>query len=167
MTWWATDTMVLNDKDYSIIKPMELVNFREDYNLDWEVYTTARNGCDATFIVKDNLLILDELSVYLGKVADYPMINGVKPSAFLYDDVPTYKDIGLRVKYTGMCLIGQNRVDFMKWKENIILEFKDGLLLEIQKSKKSTEDTIEWIMSRQKKPPLTVGDILDIYNRKT
>ena len=58
MTWWATDIMMLNNKDYSIIEPKELVNFRDDYNLDWEVYTTACNGCDATFVVKDNLLIL-------------------------------------------------------------------------------------------------------------
>ena len=158
MTWWATDTMVLNDKEYSIVKPMELVNFRDDYNLDWEVYTTAGNGCDATFVVKDNLLILDKLSVCLGKVTDYPMINGVKPSAFLYDNVPTYNDIGLHIKYTGMCLIGQNRIDFSKWKQNIVLEFKEGLLLKTKKSKKSTEKTLEWIYAQ--KTPLTVGDIL-------
>lgn len=128
MTMQVKDVVKYNGENFSLLSG-GLIDFTNEFGLEYEICSTAGHGCDPVYEIRDGRLYLEELDVYLGAWADYPEINGVKPckpseradaqnvaafSSFGSSSEGHYEKINYPVKYTGELIIGRD----YDWKNN-------------------------------------------------
>lgn len=143
MTAQIHDVLWLNRKEYDIIgvegtTPDLFVP--QDYGLTpLPISSACWRGVYCEYRVIKGNLSLHRLTVYT-EGQEYPLLNGQR--AFPSDDgyAGEYKDLGIRLDFTGFILVGWDFIreryvhmgfhDALSFKEVILLEFKAGALLE-------------------------------------
>lgn len=155
MTAQRQDTFIYKKEDYDLVAMSKPLSFKpEDYGIIPEGLDTACwAGFWCEYSISEEGIFLKNFYVN-SKDGNYPEINGVTPVKkkleILYGRYQLYKDVNLKIPYTGRILIGK---DFLReyyihmgyqraWAYKVLKEliFQEGILVEeISHSRKAKE----------------------------
>ena len=107
------DPFILDNEEWIFIGAEDIYSLfdPENFGLKPESPNTAcHKGFIIKFLVKNNQLSLDELSVYCGD-NHYPLINNVEPLPPNSFRMRVYKNINLPLHYSGIITIAKDLID--------------------------------------------------------
>lgn len=145
MSQQMTDPFIWNRKEYVFLGADDVYSLFDPNKYDLEPTepdTSCYKGFIAHFLVKNNQIYISKLEVYC-EDGHYPIINNVKPHKKMFDSFWVYKNLNLKLNYTGTIIIGTELSEAYigraftgphSYKQTYDLDFVDGLLVSSKES---------------------------------